>query len=47
MMDSFGGLEQLDLREVAEPHAQAGHIRVRVAAAGLNPMDMNERYLRS
>lgn len=39
MMDSFGGLEKLDLREVAEPHAHAGQIRVHVAAAGLNPMD--------
>jgi NADPH:quinone reductase-like Zn-dependent oxidoreductase len=38
-MDSFGGLEKLDLREVAEPHAHAGQIRVHVAAAGLNPMD--------
>src|SRR5690348_5126896 len=39
IMDSFGGLEKLDLREVAEPHAHAGQMRVRVAAAGLNPMD--------
>jgi NADPH:quinone reductase-like Zn-dependent oxidoreductase len=39
IMDSFGGLEKLDLREVAEPHAHAGQIRVHVAAAGLNPMD--------
>jgi NADPH:quinone reductase-like Zn-dependent oxidoreductase len=38
-MDSFGRLEKLDVREVAEPYAQAGQIRVRVAAAGLNPMD--------
>ncbi len=38
-MDAFGGLEKLNLREVEEPHARAGQIRVRVAAAGLNPMD--------
>ncbi|WP_433200501.1 NADP-dependent oxidoreductase [Dactylosporangium sp. CS-047395] len=35
--ESFGGA--LVLREVPEPHAGPGQIRVRVAAAGLNPMD--------
>jgi NADPH:quinone reductase-like Zn-dependent oxidoreductase len=39
IMDSFGGLEKLDLREVIEPHVHAGQIRVHVTAAGLNPMD--------
>jgi NADPH:quinone reductase-like Zn-dependent oxidoreductase len=39
MMDSFGGPEQLALREVAEPHAGPGQLRVHVTAAGLNPMD--------
>lgn len=38
-VDSFGGPEVLVVREVAEPHAGAGQLRVRVAAAGLNPMD--------
>ena len=37
--DSFGGPEILELREVKEPHAGTGEVRIRVAAAGLNPMD--------
>jgi NADPH:quinone reductase-like Zn-dependent oxidoreductase len=37
--ETFGGPEVLQLREVAEPHAGPGEVRVRVAAAGLNPMD--------
>ena len=37
--ETFGEPEVLELREVAEPHAGPGEIRVRVAAAGLNPMD--------
>ncbi|MFJ7213187.1 NADP-dependent oxidoreductase [Amycolatopsis sp. NPDC098790] len=36
----FGGPEVLELREVPEPHAGPGEIRIRVAAAGLNPMDV-------
>ncbi|NJP92541.1 NADP-dependent oxidoreductase [Nonomuraea sp. FMUSA5-5] len=36
---SFGGPEALHLREVPVPHAGPGQIRVRVTAAGLNPMD--------
>ncbi len=36
---NFGGPEVLELRDVPEPHAGAGEIRIRVAAAGLNPMD--------
>jgi NADPH:quinone reductase-like Zn-dependent oxidoreductase len=39
MLDSFGGPDVLHLREVPEPHAGANQLRVRVAAAGLNPMD--------
>jgi NADPH:quinone reductase-like Zn-dependent oxidoreductase len=35
----FGGPEVLELREVPEPHAGPGEVRVRVSAAGLNPMD--------
>lgn len=38
-LDSFGGSEVLNLREVAVPQAGAGQVRVRVTAAGLNPMD--------
>ncbi|MEU0507993.1 MULTISPECIES: NADP-dependent oxidoreductase [Amycolatopsis] len=35
----FGGPEVLQVREVPEPHAGPGEIRVAVRAAGLNPMD--------
>ncbi|WP_280330035.1 NADP-dependent oxidoreductase [Nocardia wallacei] len=38
-LDSFGGPEVLDIREVPVPDAGPGQIRVRVTAAGLNPMD--------
>ncbi len=37
--EEFGGPEVLELREVPEPHAGQGEVRVRVTAAGLNPMD--------
>jgi NADPH:quinone reductase-like Zn-dependent oxidoreductase len=37
--EKFGGPEVLELRDVPEPHAGPGEIRVRVAAVGLNPMD--------
>jgi NADPH:quinone reductase-like Zn-dependent oxidoreductase len=37
--DSFGGPDALHVREVPVPQAGAGQIRVRVTAAGLNPMD--------
>ena len=37
--EKFGGPEVLELREVPEPHAGRAEVRVRVAAAGLNPMD--------
>ena len=37
--ETFGGPEVLELREVPEPHAGPGEVRVRVKAAGLNPMD--------
>ena len=38
-LDSFGGPEVLNVHQVAAPQAGPGEIRVRVAAAGLNPMD--------
>ncbi|WP_031464568.1 NADP-dependent oxidoreductase [Sciscionella sediminilitoris] len=38
-LDSFGGPEVLELREIPAPQAGPGQIRVRVSAAGLNPMD--------
>jgi len=37
--ESFGGPENLRVHEVAAPQAGRGQIRVRVTAAGLNPMD--------
>ena len=38
-LESFGGPQGLRLNDVPAPQAGAGQIRVRVAAAGLNPMD--------
>jgi len=38
-LDSFGGPEVLAIREVPAPQAGPGQVRVRVTAAGLNPMD--------
>lgn len=37
--ETFGGPEVLQLRDVPAPHAGPGEVRVRVTAAGLNPMD--------
>ena len=37
--ESFGGPDVLNVREVPEPHAGRGEVRVRVRAAGLNAMD--------
>src|SRR5580693_2049622 len=38
-LDSFGGPDVLDVREIPAPEAGPGQVRVRVTAAGLNPMD--------
>ncbi|GEK79308.1 NADP-dependent oxidoreductase [Agrococcus baldri] len=37
--ERFGGPEQLEVVERDEPHPGPGQVRVRVAAAGLNPVD--------
>jgi NADPH:quinone reductase-like Zn-dependent oxidoreductase len=37
--ETFGGPEVRELMEVPEPYAGPGEVRVRVTAAGLNPMD--------
>jgi hypothetical protein len=37
--ETFGGPEVLELRDVPEPRAGPGEVRVRVTAVGLNPMD--------
>ena len=39
LLETFGGPEHLSVQNVPEPHASRGEIRVRVTAAGLNPMD--------
>ncbi|MGC5076900.1 NADP-dependent oxidoreductase [Agrococcus sp. DT81.2] len=39
MHERFGGPEVLELREVDEPHAGSGEVRIRVEAAALNPVD--------
>lgn len=36
----FGGPEQLRLEEAPEPEVQAGQVRIRVRAAGINPADL-------
>ncbi|MGW5720662.1 NADP-dependent oxidoreductase [Amycolatopsis sp. NPDC003865] len=38
-LEAFGGPEVLDVQEVPAPQAAPGQVRVRVTAAGLNPMD--------
>jgi NADPH:quinone reductase-like Zn-dependent oxidoreductase len=38
-LESFGGPEVLGVHEVPPPQAGPGQVRVRVTAAGLNPMD--------
>jgi len=37
--ETLGGPEVLEVREIPEPHAGSGKVRVGVRAAGLNPMD--------
>lgn len=37
--ESFGGTNVLELQNVPKPHAGPNEVRVRVKAAGLNPMD--------
>ena len=36
--ERFGGPEVLEVRDIVEPHAGPGQLRVRVSAAGLNPL---------
>ncbi|MTD55999.1 NADP-dependent oxidoreductase [Amycolatopsis pithecellobii] len=38
-LDSFGGPEVLEIQEIPVPQAGQGQVRIRVTAAGLNPMD--------
>ena len=39
----WGGPEVLRLEEVEEPHAGPGQVRLKVTAAGVDPMDDNIR----
>ena len=39
MYTSFGETNVLEMQDIPEPHAGSDEVRVRVAAAGLNPMD--------
>ena len=43
VFSEFGGPEVLRTEEVAEPHAGPGQVRIRVRAAGVNPIDFKIR----
>jgi alcohol dehydrogenase len=43
VLDHYGGPDAAELREVDAPTPRAGEIRVRVHAAGLNPVDFKTR----
>src|SRR5688572_25122382 len=44
VFDEFGGPEVLQSRDVKEPHAGPGEVRIAVKAAGVNPMDFKIRH---
>ncbi len=43
VLERYGGPESARLRDMPEPVAQPGDVRIRVAAAGLNPVDYKIR----
>src|SRR5215471_12642577 len=43
LVSEFGGPEQLQLTEAAEPVAGPGQVRIAVLAAGVNPVDAGNR----
>ena len=43
VFEEFGGPEVLRTEDVTEPHAGPGQVRVRVRAAGVNPIDFKVR----
>lgn len=43
VMNGYGGVDTLKLAEIAEPEPAAGELKVRVAAAGINPIDWKLR----
>ncbi|MFE9888995.1 NADP-dependent oxidoreductase [Streptomyces scopuliridis] len=44
VFEEFGGPDVLHVKDIAEPHAGPGEIRVAVKAAGVNPMDYKIRH---
>lgn len=42
-LNGFGGVDVLEVRDVPLPIPRAGEVRIRVAAAGLNPVDVQTR----
>ncbi len=42
-VNAFGGVDQLELVELPDPEPQAGQVRIRVKAAGLNYADVVQR----
>jgi NADPH:quinone reductase-like Zn-dependent oxidoreductase len=43
VLKGYGGVEQLELREISEPKPGPGEVRVKVAAASVNPIDWKLR----
>ena len=41
--NAYGGPEVLRVADVAEPHADAGHVRIAVRVSGVNPSDWKRR----
>ncbi|KIF75964.1 NADPH:quinone reductase [Streptomyces sp. 150FB] len=44
VFDEFGGPDVLHLKEIDEPHAGPGEVRVAVRVAGVNPVDFKVRH---
>ncbi|MFE4371334.1 NADP-dependent oxidoreductase [Streptomyces sp. NPDC056835] len=44
VFEEFGGPDVLHVKEITEPHAGPGEIRVAVKAAGVNPLDYKIRH---
>jgi NADPH:quinone reductase-like Zn-dependent oxidoreductase len=43
VLKGFGGVDQLEVREMAEPDVHAGEVKVRVVATSINPIDWKLR----
>jgi len=43
VLKGYGGLEQLELRDIAEPRPGPGEVQVKIAAASVNPIDWKLR----